>query len=471
MRKLTEILEGTGYKKEEDIALFLAHCYSDYLYFAKHILGFEIADYHREWYDLAEKFNRLCVEAFRGSGKTCFFAGYFIWKAIFREGLNFLIVSNTFEQSKIVLRVIRRMIVDNEILSTFIPEGREYTWKATELTLKNGSIFFCKTYSEGIKGLRIDYCFCDEAGQYEDKAIFWIVISPVVQLNRGRIIVAGTPESHVDLLSELYENELYFSKKYPIILGNKPLWTQKYHMGWEDTDKKSIPLIRKEMGEMNFQQEYLLVPISASNSIFPQSIVIPCINNNEEFEQYGNSENRYYVGCDFSLSKDGDYTVYTVISSNNDGKKVVFGERFRGDFETQQKRLLEIFNRFRPTKLLLDKTGLGEQIFRDMAEKVPNVEPLHFTYDEKFRLIMDLRHEFEVGKISLPNSKSDMEAYTFTQNLLKELGDFVLKVDLQNRTKTKTKFGSGKYDDAVISLALALRASQSNYGSVSFRLV
>ena len=96
MRNMQEILSGTKYN-ENEIEYFLAECYLNFLYFAEHVLGFEIAEYHKDWYDYLEKFPRLCLIAFRGSGKTCFVSGYYIWKAIFKENLHFLIISNTFD--------------------------------------------------------------------------------------------------------------------------------------------------------------------------------------------------------------------------------------------------------------------------------------------------------------------------------------------------------------------------------------
>ena len=245
MRTINEILSHTKYK-ENQIEYFLTECYTDYLYFAEHVLGFEIADYHREWYEIFEKWPRVCLIAFRGSGKTCFISGYFIWIAIFKENLNFLIISNTFEQSKIVLKLIRRMITDNELLREYMPEGREAIWKATELSMKTNCIFYCRTYGEAVKGLRIDYLFPDEMGQYEEKSVYWTAISPVVQLNRGRIIGAGTPVSAQDLLSELKENEEYFVKEYPVEKDGKVLWDQKYTNLDHDTDtKRSLIKIRK----------------------------------------------------------------------------------------------------------------------------------------------------------------------------------------------------------------------------------
>ena len=38
----------------------------------------------KEWLEIAEKYPRACIIAFRGSGKTYFFSGYFLW-IIFRD--------------------------------------------------------------------------------------------------------------------------------------------------------------------------------------------------------------------------------------------------------------------------------------------------------------------------------------------------------------------------------------------------
>ena len=55
------------------------------------------------------------------------------------------------------------------------------------------------------------------------------------------------------------------------------------------------------------------------------------------------------------------------------------------------------------------------------------------------------------------------------QQLIKELSEITLKTDLRMGQTTRQKFGSGKYDDCAISLALANRASQNIYGQVSIR--
>jgi hypothetical protein len=468
MRSLNDILKKTKYK-ENQIEIFITECYADYLYFAEHVLGFELAEYHKEWFELLEKWSRLCIIAFRGSGKTSFVAGYFLWKAIFIENLNFLITSNTFDQSKEVLKLIRKMIVDNELLKQYMPEGTESTWKATELSLKTGCVFYCKTYGENVRGLRIDYLMPDEAGQYQDKSIFWTAISQVVQLNRGRICVIGTKQTNNDLLCELEENEEYFSMEYPAEKDGKVLWEQKYTLLPHDLPtKRSLKQIRKEIGELSYNQEYLLIPISSANSLFPYELTSKGLSN-EGFLPYGRTNEQYFLGYDLAISPKGDYTVMIVLGVNADRKRIAKALRFRDNFEEQKRRIRQLLSDFPIKKGYVDATTLGDQQAKEIQQEFPQIEPKKMTYDEKYAMMMDLRNEFDNFRIVIPNSKDDINCYSFAEELLKELNEFSLKIDLRPGQTTRPKFHKGKYDDCCDSLALANRASQNTYSDVTIR--
>jgi hypothetical protein len=476
IRSTHEILKGTRYN-ENQIEYFWAECYLDYPYFAKHVLGFDVAEYHEEWNELLEKSKRLCLIAFRGSGKTCFIAGYFIWKAIFStKDLNFLILSFNFEQSKIVLKLIRRMIVENEILKNFVPETRELIWKATEITLKTGATFYCKTYGEGVRSLRIDYCLCDEAGQYEDKSIFWAAVSPVVQLNRGRIIVIGTKKSTADLLCELEDNEQYFSKEYPVEKDGIVLWPQRYTFEEEDTEtQRSIPQIKKELGLLSFNQEYLLIPISSANSLFPYELCSQGLSN-EVFMSNGIFSKKYYLGYDIANSPKGDYVVMVVLEVDASKKKIVRAYRFRDNFEEQKRKIREIYANFPIKKGIADANCIGDGQAKELHIEFPNLEPMKTSYEIKYKMMMDMRNEFDNFSIVIPNGKDqntkeiiDMNAYGFSEELLKELNEFSLKIDLRPGETTRPKFHKGKYDDCCDALAMAIHASKEVYGEVSIR--
>jgi phage terminase large subunit-like protein len=470
MRTLQDILRKTRYK-ETEIEYFLTECYSDYIYFAEHVLGFDIANYHKEWFDYLEKWPRLCLISFRGSGKTAFLSGYYIWNAIFREKLNFLIISNSFEQSKHVLKLIRTMIMDNDLLKEFAPLGRkDTTWKATELSLKNGSTFYCKTYGENTRGLRIDYLLCDEAGQYEDKSLFWTAICPVVQLNMGKICVIGTKQSPTDLLSELENNSEYWSMEYPAEKDGKVLWEDKYTLLEHDTEtKRSLKQIRKEIGELPYTQEYLLIPISAANSLFPYQLTSQGLVDTMKFLPYGRANKKYYLGYDMAVSPKGDYTVITILEVDSDKKTIVKAVRFRDTFEEQKRIVRQLMSDFPIKKGFVDATAIGDQQAKEIHQEFPQIEPKKMTYDDKYGMMIDLRNEFDKYNIVIPNNKDDMNAYSYAQELLKELNEFALKIDTRIGQSTRPKFVKGKYDDCVDSLALANKASEELYGDVSVR--
>ena len=469
MRTITQILKKTNFN-ETQLEYFWAECMLDFLFFAENVLGFDIAEYHKEWCELAEKYPRLCIMAYRGSGKTTWFAGYFIWKAVFSKGLNFLVVSQDFDDSKKVLKIIKNMFADSELLKQFMPEGREDAWKATELNTKNGCIFYCKTYGEGVRGLRIDYLLCDEGGKYEDKMIFKTALSPVVQLNRGRIIVIGTPESPADLLHDLKGNEVYYFDEYPAIVDDKPLWPEKYTMeNFDHNDRRSLPDVKRELGNLAFQQEYMLIPVSSANSLFPKGLVDKALAKSIAFIPFGRKNKKYYMGYDIARSPKGDYPVMTVLEANNDKKTIAYASRIREDFNDQLIRFRGLIKDFRPEKTVIDGTSIGEHQAEEIEKEFSGIEILKITYDLKYKMFMDLRREFEKLNIVIPASNKDPETWDYKEQLFQELIDVQLIVDLRVGQTTRNKFKFGKYDDCVNSLVYANKASEEANALITFR--
>lgn len=472
MRTIKQIISKTKFD-ETQLEFFWAECMLDFIYFAKHVLGFDISEkssYHKEWFKLAEKYPRLCIEAYRGSGKTCWFAGYYVWKSVFSNGLNFLIVSQDFEDSKKVLKIIKNIFAESELLQQFMPETREHSWKATELSTRNGCIFYCKTYGEGVRGLRIDYLLCDEGGKYEDKMIFKTALSPVVQLNRGRIIVIGTPESPTDLLHDLKDNEVYYFEEYPVERDGKALWPEKYTIeNFDHNERRSIPQIKRELGALAFQQEYMLVPISSANSLFPKAMVEKALAKKEKFLPFGRKNKKYYIGYDVARSPKGDYTVMIVLEVTNDKKTIVHAKRFREDFNEQIKILNNLIDDFKPEKIVIDGTGMGEKQALDIEKEIMGVEILKITYDLKYKMFMDLRREFEKLNMVIPASDKDPETWDFKEQVFQELVDVQLVVDLRVGQTTRNKFRFGKYDDCVNALAYANKAAEEGYALITCR--
>lgn len=476
MKSKNEVLFKSGWT-EQDFDAFWFACYLDYPYFAKHVLGFDVADFHKEWFHLCQKYKRLCILAHRGSGKTFWFAGYFIWLSCFNFDKEFLVVSHNLEHAKYILKVIKSMISQNDILKQLMPRDKEVSWRQTEITTSTNCTFYMRTYSEGIRGIHPDYCFADEGGKYEDKNIFWQVIIPTLNLKVGRCIVAGTPVSFGDLLMELLnENEEFFAKKYPAVIeinGKKqPLWDAKYTMQIHDIfGKASLPKIKREIGSVNFEQEFMLNPVSSQTSLFPYELINENIDPNSSFLEFSEVNKRYVIGMDIAYSKKlrGDFNVILVMEIDSErNKRIVFMERFKGS--EQEEILKNVINRFHPYRVVIDEQGVGYGFVEDLQKKLTSVNIEGFSLnspEKKNDLLKNLRTEMENNRISIPHSPNCPKTYTLISVLIKELEEtgWIIKGGKAKIT------GLGKHDDTVTAFALANYASEQSIGKVGIDFI
>lgn len=317
---------------------------------------------------------------------------------------------------------------------------------------------------------------CDEGQNYEDKSIFWQVVSPTVQLKNGRIFVVGTTRSFGDLLMELYnENDEYFAKKYPAIVKDKngkdvPLWATKYTMQDKDVfGRASLPKIKREIGEINFEQEFMLNPVSSQTGLFPYEVIARNLDNSAKFLEFAQPNRRYVVGMDIAYSKavKGDYSVITVLELDPERNKVLcYMDRFKGKPPKEQKEVLkDVIGRFHPYRVIIDQKGVGEGFLRDLQEEITNTQIEGKSYnqpEEKNDLLKSLRNEFENDRITLPHSTEHPFTYQRVEVLKKELEEtgWVIK---NNKAKIE---GLGQHDDTVMSLALANFGAEGSVGKV-----
>ncbi len=321
---------------------------------------------------------------------------------------------------------------------------------------------------------------CDEGQNYEDKSVFWQVISPTVQLKNGRIYVVGTTRNYGDLLMELHnENDEYYSKKYPAIIKDekgkeKPLWPQKYTLQDKDVfGRASLPKIRREIGEINFEQEFMLNPVSSQTGLFPYEVISRNMDNEITFKEFAEPNKRYVVGMDIAYSKAarGDYSVITVLEIDSErNKTLVYMDRFKGRPPKEQKETLkQVIGRFNPYRVVIDQKGVGEGFLKDLQEEIHTTQVEGKSYnmpEEKNELLKSLRNEFENDRITLPHSRDHPVTYQNVEILKKELEEtgWVIK-----NGKAKIE-GLGNHDDTVMALALSNFGTEGS-GKVSISLI
>lgn len=448
---------------------------SDPVYFIENIIykeqGWKLTSFQKEWLRLIEEKNRVCFMAFRASGKTRqLFVHYFLWKAFTNPTTQYLIISKTLPQAIEVLKDIRITVLTNPILKTMIPSNRSQSWSRTELEFANHSRILSKAYNDNVRGLHVNGLGCDELGEYQDHEILRKAVLPTIRAKRGFFVGVGTPKSELDLLHEI-ERDPGFSSihfdRYPAEGSKGELFKERYPdtiISHGDGAVSVLDSVTNKTIEtynsMTWAQEFLLKPVSMGDKLFPEALILPCLDAEEAFQEQPKNMKQYFMGIDFAMSAQSgaDYTVITVLEKSPSSKrlKVVHIERYKGlDYNIQKERILELSNRFQITKALGDENSFGKVFIYDLkAEGVP-IDGFKFSSSNKSKeeIIKALRDQFEKKGFIIPHSKNDAKTLLMVNILVDELSKFGIIFDMKSKV---VKFeGTGKHDDMVISLGLA----------------
>lgn len=430
----------------------------DFKYFFEAVLGYRLEWFHEEWVEMIERFRRVCIVAPRQHGKTTLVAAYFVWKMLFNKDKRFLVVSDALKQAMDVLKTIKEIINSNRLTKVLIPTTRDNTWSKTEIETTTGCRLVVRANNEKIRGGSYDFVYCDEAGEYKDKSIFYSVILPTTIARKGKVIVTGTPTSKRDLLSELArEGSGFIYKVYRAVDSNgNPLWRWKY-------PKEELERMRQSIPAMSWEREFMCNPVGDETTLFPFELIEPALDPERGFEHVPDRLGKYYMGFDVALStrKDADASVW-VILKEVDGKLVIaYAERAIGmGFEEQVEKTISLYKKYNVRRLVVDKSSFGEVFWQRFKEEDLNVIPYVFSatsrgHNRRTNLLMALRNQFERRRIIIPKNNKDIAAYRFSETLLDELSGIYPKV---NRAG-EVIYASIGHDDTVIALGLAVQAS------------
>ncbi len=104
--------------------------------FATRVLGYQMLDFHRRWFDFQRANNETLILAPRGHGKStiCTIA-YSLWKLLRDVHTRILIVSNTASQADALAGEIKMQTEVNRQLRALWGERRGGTWRRNEFTL------------------------------------------------------------------------------------------------------------------------------------------------------------------------------------------------------------------------------------------------------------------------------------------------------------------------------------------------
>jgi len=356
---------------------------------------------------LKDSSSRIVVKAGRQTGKSTAVALLALQLAI-TPNKTILIISPSLRQSSELLRKVKKFLSQLDI-----PAHRETTH---EIELHGGSRIISLPASEyTIRGYSAHMVIVDEAAFVPDT--LYNAITPMLAATNGRLILVSTPFGKRGYFYRAWLDDGFSHHEFSV--------NECPHISHEFLEEE-----RSRMSEFAFRQEYLAEFVEYERAVFPYSLVMGAVVENEEIENSG----VFYCGVD--LAKHVDYTVFVVV-------KDVCGTLYTVHVEAHQKepypliskRLKELHSRFNFKRIAIDATGVGEAVV-DMLKwdsHLP-IEPFVFTTRTKVELIEGLRMMLEKGRLKLPRH----------QRLLTEL------------TMFQYDGYSDVHDDHVIALALAV---------------
>jgi hypothetical protein len=423
-------------------------------YFFTRVLGYELADFHKDWLERVETTQRTVTICSRDHGKSVFFHSWCVFQLCFQEPpYEIIYISSNQKQTMVHMKDIDRMFSTVPALKKYKPKAG---WAVGRMELTNGNRIVERSVGSQIRGLHPDEIIIDDPmKEFSMTAIqrvadwFWGDMIPTLH-HTASLRMIGTPFTYTDIFSELEENTEYDVKRYPAInQAGEALWPSRW-------DIDSLDRRRREIGSSKFTREYLCIPISSNTMLFGKVHVDKAKDRTSSLQYYGNNEAfKYYIGYDPSMSVNGDYTVMIVLEVDAElNKKVVHMVREKNmDFRSHITRITDLCQRFSPEVVMIETNTFAKSFAMELRD-ISDFPVKEFTMSRKKKeeIILNLQMNFENNKILLPYSKD--EDRKVSNIIIQELEAF----GIGNNGRIE---GLGAHDDTVIGLALANYATKT----------
>jgi hypothetical protein len=332
-------------------------------------------------------------------------------------------------------------------IKRLLPEGLYRDYKAAlKLVLlePNGAERSTIEFKSGenpdsLRGFGVNYFILDEAARVPEES--WVSVYTTISQTFGRGIIISTPKGRGWFYDVYQKGQKFFDDGTPKYDNPEddpdPEWYSIRMPTWANPTVKpeAIKQFKKNMPADVFRQEIAAEFIKDSAGVF--NGVANIIRGSFQDPIPGH---RYVMGVD--LGRKRDFTVINVIDTSN--RHVVYFDRFNKIRWTEQyPRIIDVARRYRAI-VSIDSTGLGDPVVEAIESAGVRVEPYTIGGSKaKQQLIDKLRIAVERGEVSMPPiavQRKEMEDYEY---------------EVTDSGVVKYSAPPGKYDDTVVSFALA----------------
>lgn len=468
----------------------IAHYYAakeSFDYFCTYCCGYPQSAFQKEWDQFIDTYNRICLMATRDHAKTTTIA---VLKPLHYLTFNPHFLYRTYSCNKAETRRLIMKKIDSFTELPFFQDSivhrfnnktidlmkykKQKTlgkWSKMEMTFGNESLVIGEGYPSARRGAHPDLIVLDDILTDKTiitdemiKDIFFEAISPMSKLRTGKIIVVGTPQHYQDLLHELFENPVYHSKKYPIIVDESKeqiLWPERWT--WELVQEKKL-----EVGSLRFSKEYMCNPLRNDAALISYPMIKEnCFEYTTVLGLERNENSVYVIGCDLAIGEnpESSWSVTTVLElTEKEGKKhlrIAELDRYKLGYKQQLMRVSTLDAKYKPELLYVENNSFQKIFVQLLADG-------HYTMPIEGVKTGSEKHNQEIG---IPSLKQLIENQTLiiprgdeysieqTNILIEELCAFY-----EDKGRVKT---AAPHDDCVLSLWIALKAARE-YESKAF---
>jgi phage FluMu gp28-like protein len=346
-----------------------------------------------------------------------------------------MIVSPTYDQSRLIFDTVERILMKNNIT-------RQLT-KVTKtpyprLQLRS-SLIMARTADEDGRNLRghsADRVIIDEAAYVKD-AVVEEVIGPMLADRDGQLVMISTPFG-----------KNHFYRAFMQGITSQPHYASFRFPSWENPhiSQDYIEFQRNVVTPRQFAVEYEAEFLDDQSSVFSWDTIQTAIALGKT--AVASKEPWIVAGVDWA--RYSDYTTVIVMDARSGPSKIIAMDRFnRLSWEAQVERVAAFLEHYQVNAVLTDQTSIGDPLLEQLRNRLwergteMSIDGFTFTNSSKRELIDHLVIKLANRELGIPDD----------EQLVRELQYFEYELTTAGNVRMNAR--SGYTDDLVIALALA----------------
>ena len=428
------------------------------------------------------KQKKLAILAPRGSGKSFALSVAVTIYMFFNRFRDLVfILAPTEDQAALIFNYVYRHFADNSFLNGLVANYRFHN--KPNITLKGGTIMrraplAPSNQGQAIRGQHPTFLVVDESPLIDDK-LFIDNVEPAIVSNKAPFINLGTPKSK--------DNHMW---RYLYDDGYADTFT-RLHYTWRDAVKKgdaySAPYTEEEMldkmmewGEESiyWRTEYECEFVESVSNVFNPEKIKGCYDDYEITRLDGDGlagGSNITVGVDIGKSVNSTVISAWSLDKSDDENiaRLIYIEEINArtgghDIPYQRQRIMDITNKLRASRLIVDCTGIGGAVEQDLRlaciDAGVHFVPFVFTggpKGTKTQMYRDFVSYIQQGRVKVPNPEHlEPDMAKLVHKWTREHIELEYTMDAANKTE-KIAAPNGKHDDYCDSSAMGIHATLS----------